>query len=335
MRVHSALALMAVLSLAAIAVSNPITDLSQTSISVSEEPKPSNSTHHSDGSLVTGMDELKVTVERVDELVGDGGELIAARVVDVVFKFEVNNDKLLLNGVPVDLGISSVKVATALIANREVTLVPMDTLEKKFDRGISTIEVGAKAEALLLSKSDLVADPASIPGCHAASLPDLIEVRRITVNARVLEINGKKVVQNELIEQRLDVFMGFVAKSQASKIPYHMAMAGMSAPLSASEPGCLVGRHHHCIRHRRLSAMWHRLPHHARVAIAAFLGSLVILVFFVALPLAIYVQWKERRLAYQRLAVEEDEEDDDDSASAKNVVVEVDGTADEKAALKQ
>jgi len=334
MRVHSALALLALLSLTAIAVSNPITDLSRTSISVSEEPKPNTNTttDHPDGKLVTGMDELKVTVERVDELLGDGGDLIAARIVDVVFKFEVDNDKLLLNGVPVQLGISSVKVATALIANRQVTLVPMDTLEKKFDRGISTIEVGAKAEALLLSKSDLVANPASIPGCHVAKLPDLIEVRRITINARVLEINGKKVVQNELLEQRLDVFMGFVAKSQPQKIPFHMAMAGMSTPLYASEPGCLVGRRHHCMRHRRLSAMWHRLPHHARVAIAAFLGSLVLLVFFVALPLAVYVQWKERRLAYQRLAVVEEDDEDED---AKNVVVEVDGTADEKAALKQ
>jgi len=336
MRVHSALALMAVLSLAAIAVSNPITDVSQTSISVSEEHK--HTADHPDGGLISGIDELKVTVERIDELLGDGGDLIAARIVDVVFKFDVNNDKLLLNGVPVELGVSSVKVATALVANRQVSLVPIETLEKSFDRGISTIEVGAKAEALLLSKSDLVANPASIPGCHVAKLPDLIEVRRITVNARVLEINGKKVVQNELIEQRLDVFMGFVAKSKARKIPFHMAMAGMSTPFSTNEPGGKRHNHRHCMRHHRLSAMWHRLPHHARVAIAAFLGSLVLLVFFVALPLAVYVQWKERRLAYQRVAVMPHSAEDDDSEDedvAKNVVVEVDGSADEKAALKK
>jgi len=330
MRVHSALALMAVLSLAAIAVSNPITDVSQTSISVSEEHKQTN---HSDGShLISGIDELKVTVERIDELLGDGGDLIAARIVDVVFKFDVNNDKLLLNGVPVELGVSSVKVATALAVNRQVSVVPIDTLEKSFDRGISTIEVGAKAEALLLSKSDLVADPATIPGCHVSKLPDLIEVRRITINARVLEINGKKVVQQELVEQRLDVFLGFVAKSKPRTIPFHMAMAGMSTPFS-TEPG--GNRHHHCMRHHRLSAMWHRLPHHARVAIAAFLGSLVLLVFFVALPLAVYVQWKERRLAYQRLAPVPDDDDSEDEDVAKNVVVEVDGSADEKVALKK
>jgi len=181
----------------------------------------------------------------------------------------------------------------------------------------------------LLTKANLVANPASIPGCRADKLPDLIEVRRITVNARVLEINGKKVVQNELVEQRLDIFLGFIARSAPKKIPFDMAMAGMSAPPTPIEPGCLVGHRHHCIRHRRLSAMWHRLPHHARVAIAAFLGSLVLLVFFVALPLAVYVQWKERRLAYQRLSLE------DDDADMKNVVVEVEGTPDEKAALKE
>jgi len=329
MRVHSAMALLALLSLTAIAVSNPITDLSQTSISVSEKPKTTSTAEHPDGLPIPGVDELKVTVERVDELVGDEGDLIAARIIDVVFKFDVDNEKLLLNGVPVELGVSSVKVDTAILANREVTLVPMDTLEKNFDRGISTIEVGAKAEALLLARSDLVADPSTIPGCHADRLPDLIEVRRITVHARVLEINGQKVVQNELVEQRLDIFLGFVARSSPKKIPFAMAMAGMSAPPASIEPGCLVGHRHHCIRHRRLSAMWHRLPHHARVAIAAFLGSLVLLVFFVALPLAVYVQWKERRLAYQRLSVEEDDDD------VKNIVVEVEGTPDEKAALKE
>jgi len=140
------------------------------------------------------------------------------------------------------------------------------------------------------------------------------------------KLTGKKVVQNELIEQRLDVFLGFVARGSPRKIPFDMAMAGMSAPSMGFEP---VGHRHHCIRHRRLSAMWHRLPHHARVAIAAFLGSLVLLVFFVALPLAVYVQWKERRLAYQRVSAE-----DDDDTDAKNVVVEVEGTPDEKTALK-
>jgi hypothetical protein len=161
MRVHSALALLAVLSLAALAVTNPISDVSQTSISVSEEPKNNAAPEGTDAVALTGEDELKVTVERVDELVGTSGDLIAARIVDVIFKFNIENDKLLLNNVPVELGISEVKVETAIVANREVTLVPIDTLAQNFDRGLSNIEVGAKAEALLLSKADLVSNPAS------------------------------------------------------------------------------------------------------------------------------------------------------------------------------
>jgi len=328
MRVKAALAIFTVLSLAALAIANPVKDVSQTAISVSEGPKTTASPEHPEGARVPGVEELKVTVERIDELLGDEGDLIAARIVDVVFKFDVDNEKLLVNGVPVKLGISSVKVDTAIVANRQVTVVPIDTLEKAFDRGISTIQVGAKAEALLLAKADLVANPATIPGCHANKLPDLIEVRRITINARVLELNGKKVVMTHFVEQRFDVFLGFVARSAPRKIPYDMTMAGMSIPmLLSAEPGCLVGSSHHCIRHRRLSAMWHRLPHHARVAIGAFLGSLVLLVFFVALPLAIYVQWEERRLAYQRLPLDEND--------FKDVVVEVEGSVEEKAALQQ
>jgi len=325
--------MLAVLSLAALAVANPITDLSQTSISVSEEPKNSAAPEGADAVALTGTDQLKVTVERVDELVGTSGDLIAARIVDVIFKFDIDNEKLLLNGVPVELGISEVTVETAIVANREVTLVPVETIAKNFDRGLSNIEVGAKAEALLLSKADLVADPKNIPGCNPDALPDMIEVRRITVNARVLEVNGHKVVQTELVEQVMDVFMGFVAKSHPKKIPYSMGMAGMTAPSLDSENA--DGNRPSCLHHRRLAALWHRLPHHTRVALAAFLGSIVFLVFFVALPLAIYVQWKERRMAYQRLEAEEPLFEEEEVRVVKsNVVVEVQGSVDEKAALK-
>lgn len=92
------------------AVTNPLSDVSQTSISVSENPKNNVVPEGADAVALTGEDELKVTVERVDELVGTSGDLIAARIVDVIFKFNIENDKLLLNNVPVELGISEVKV---------------------------------------------------------------------------------------------------------------------------------------------------------------------------------------------------------------------------------
>lgn len=49
-------------------------------------------------------------MERIDQLIADDGDLMAARVVDVVFKFDVNNTQLLLNGVPIELGLNQVKV---------------------------------------------------------------------------------------------------------------------------------------------------------------------------------------------------------------------------------
>jgi len=63
------------------------------------------------------------------------------------------------------------------------------------------------------------------------------------------------------------------------------------------------GHHGECLHHRRLASMWRRLPHATRIAVAAFLGSLVLIVFFVAIPVALYVHWKERRMgAYHRLS---------------------------------
>ncbi|RKP23160.1 hypothetical protein SYNPS1DRAFT_31133 [Syncephalis pseudoplumigaleata] len=57
---------------------------------------------------------------------------------------------------------------------------------------------------------------------------------------------------------------------------------------------------------------WHRLPVAVRVGLATFFGSLLVLTLFVALPFAMYAQWRARRdPAYRALELN----DDDDGAS--------------------
>jgi len=217
----------------------------------------------------------------------------------VEFHFDIDGERVLLGGVPIELGLNSVQVKTAIIANRAVTLIPVDTLATKFDKGLATIEVGAQKEALLLSTSQLVQDPTSILNLDVNSLPDVVEVRRISVNAHIIELNGKRIVQTELVAQVFDVFAGYIARGPQTSIPFSQALMGMTDPTLLSESRMRF------LENRRLAAMWHKLPHHARVAIATFLGSLLVLVFFVALPMAVYVQWKERRAAYERVQLEE------------------------------
>lgn len=314
MRFLAAIASVSVFALATLVVGNPVVDVSQTSVDVSEQVKPSMIP------MEPPTEELKVKVERLDELLENDGELIAARIVDVEFHFDIDGEQVLLSGVPIELGLTSVKVNTAIIANRAVTLIPVDVLESKFDRGLATIEVGAQAEEILVAPQDLVQDPNSIPGLDVNTLPDMVEVRRIHINAHILELNGKKVVQTDMVAQVFDIFAGYVARGPQSSIPFSQALMGMTDPtLSDSRMRYL--------ENRRLVEMWHRLPHNARVAIATFLGSLLVLVFFVALPIAVYVQLKERKAAYERVQMEEPLLESDEDEELK--------FSDEKLSLKE
>jgi len=324
MRVAQALAVLTVLSLAALAVSNPtpLHDVSSTTISVSKDHPTA--AHPTD-------DSISVTVQRVDELMGDAGDLIAARIVDVVFHFDMKDDQITLNGVPVQLGISSVEIDSVIIAGGDMTAIPIDVLDSAMGHGLAKVEVGAEAQALMLARADLVQDPSTHPELANSTLPDIIEVRRVTVNARVVEVDGHKVVQTDLVEQIMDVYMGKVLRGKPTRIPVEKGMAGMKASAAAMhnmDPVKMMNGGHHgeCLHHRRLASMWRRLPHATRIAVAAFLGSLVLLVFFVAIPITIYVHWKERKAGYHRLPTngvlvnvdgplledKEDEEEEDD-----------------------
>jgi len=71
--------------------------VSSTTIAVSET-KTSNS------------DRFAVAVQRVDDLVNDNGELLAERIDAVIINFDLKDDQLFVNNVPVELGASSIQV---------------------------------------------------------------------------------------------------------------------------------------------------------------------------------------------------------------------------------
>jgi len=111
-------------------------------------------------------------------------------------------------------------------------------------------------------------------------------VRHLVIQASVLEINGKAVVSTNVIQQSIDVIN--------SSIIIH----GIPESMDTSDP-----RYVPCSKHHRFSALWRRLPHGVRVAIAAFFGTAFLLVFFIGIPVAIYMQLKQRRISYNRLLV--------------------------------
>jgi len=296
-----------------------------------------------------GDETFAVTVERVDDLVDDDGRIIAERIMDVKLNFDINDDDVLVNGVPVNLGLSTIQVET------DVLMAPLaraagltaDDVKPAFDTGIVKLKVKAQAEEILVDALELA--DASNDGQASAITTDgddnnnsnnndnvpvdvtetLLKVRRIVVTARILEINGHEIVQTDLIGQVIDILStGEIRHGMPRTIPM-LAAAGLpgvaffdddNAPFNVEEMAeqsqavmpCHRGGHplaQHAAR------AWNRMPAAVRIGLATFFGSLIVLTLFVALPLAMYAQWRERQDPAYRALHPRGDDDDDDGAS--------------------
>lgn len=159
-----------------------------------------------------GDEHLYVTVSRTDDLVDDDGSLVAERVMAVQVTFDVVdtkvgminyrsypyltshlhfNQQLHCNGVPVEIGVSNIQVEAQIASNPEKLTIASEEeaalLEDSFDIGLATVEVTA---AIL---DELKTD-------------DGMTVRRLSVQEKIVEINGEQVVQTEAGQQIIDVF---------------------------------------------------------------------------------------------------------------------------------
>lgn len=152
----------------------PLQDISETSVELAS----------------TTDDHLTVTVTRVDDLLTDNGEWLAERVMAIVMKFDVEDDQILLNGVPFPLGVSSIQIQAAIVANTDLlditTTDDAVALAASFDTGLVTVEVEATAEHL--------------------TTPEGASLRRIVVTERIVEVDGLTVIQTEAGQQIIDVY---------------------------------------------------------------------------------------------------------------------------------
>ncbi|RKP10982.1 hypothetical protein THASP1DRAFT_21374 [Thamnocephalis sphaerospora] len=321
-RILNALALSAVVISAATAVlATPITDESSTSLSVS----PTTVTPYGD-------QEFSVTVERIDDLRDDYGGLIAKRVMDVKLNFAVDDDKVLVNGVPVDFGISTVDVQSAVMLGYSgiVAGLTAEEVSPAFDQGLVRVKVKARADKLLLDASELadqdVDESTKSDALAAASDNGLLEVRRIVVAARIIEINGLEVVQSDVVEQVIDILpTGGVHRGQPKAVPMIAGLPGImySDAFDAEELAedaqkmpCHRGAHHHIAQ--QAAKAWNNLSPSARLGITIFGITFLVLTLFVALPFAMYAQWRARRdPAYRALMGEDTEEGMDFYADEK------------------
>ncbi|ORX57014.1 hypothetical protein DM01DRAFT_1362401 [Hesseltinella vesiculosa] len=158
----------------------PLQDVSVTSVELAEAPIDNHGDEH-----------LFVTVTRVDDLVDDDGSVLAERIMAVRVTFDVEENQLRCNGVPVDIGVSNIEVQVQM-ANDPAKLSvdsaeELAVLQDSFDVGLASVEVTATLMDEMVTEEG-------------------IAFRRIAVEEKITEINHEKVVQTQAGQQILDIF---------------------------------------------------------------------------------------------------------------------------------
>ena len=125
-----------------------------------------------------------VTVNRDGDLFDDDDSRLGERVIAVMMHFDIQDDKLLINNIPVNLNSTSLEIIQAEIATGDKKI---EDIEKSFDIGLLTVEVSTVVEAM--PKNDAMN----------------IDVYRITISVRIIEVDGTDVIQTEAVEKIMEV----------------------------------------------------------------------------------------------------------------------------------
>jgi len=309
MKKNIILLLVAMLSVSAV-MAAPFEDVSSTSVSLEEEQTSLNSEH------------LTVKISRVDDLVDDNGEVLIERIMGVKLGFDIEDDKITLNGVPVELGPSNVEVKAVILADE--SLVPKDgstpdltALENALDIGLVTVEVEASVELITTDEG--------------------IPIRHIVVTERVVEINGETVLQTVADQQILDVFEnGTVVETIVAADAKTTSLDIDEIPDSAMiEPGMYPTDDFDTLpcgdfpdfTPNRFTTWFNSLNPHFRVAMLGFISGIVLYAILVLVRRAVHA-----RRGYAQVPIIESETIWSDEKDA--VVVEVESVDNKAKELK-
>lgn len=223
----------------------PLKDVSSTSITVAE----SNTTPSSE--------RFAVTVSRIDDLLDDDGSLVAERLMAVIMSFDLHDNELLLNGVPITLGAQSIEVIQAEVA---ITSQENVDLDKQFDVGLVTVEVESKAEVVPTEDRNVV-------------------LRKINISTRVIEIDGQEVIQTESTEKIFEVKTYAVFEDDEEGLE---AIPSDSLPVKQSPCGSRVLS--------KIEHWWRRTSRLTRILVGSFcltfiLGLLTIIIAYTVVPM--------------------------------------------------
>jgi len=237
----------------------PVTDVSATYVGVTEQQTSPTS------------ERFAVSVSRVDDLVDDDGKVVAERVTAVVFNFDLKDDQLLVNNVPVALGISSITTLEAEILSG-ATPEEAQALEKEFDIGLVKVEVATSAESF----------PTDVKG---------ISLRRITIWTRVIEIDGKEVVQIDAVEKVIEIKVtdpaAFESEIAAAPATENELAQSNPGPLVASDTAPEPVKKQPCFLNtvaQRIRHWWRCSSLPAKIFVSSASFTVLFALFFVAVP---------------------------------------------------
>ncbi|CAI2165847.1 18527_t:CDS:2 [Funneliformis geosporum] len=268
--------------LSAISTAIPITDVSSTKMAITET-KTSNS------------ERFVVAVQRVDDLVDDNGKLLAERIEAVIMNFELKDDLLLVNKVPVELDVDSVQVIEAQIVPANINAEQLEQYADNFDIGLVTVQVLPVAESLKTEEEG-------------------VSLRRISITVRVIEIDGVNVVQAQGgIEKVLEFKLLEIADGDQDVIvPFYPEEDLTSANQDKmakiqNKIMCAIRSFASRVRH-----WWRCSSRFTRIVIASLFLTALFGVFFMAIPtviqaIIVLVRQHHSSSPYSAIAVNDDE----------------------------
>ncbi|ORX83997.1 hypothetical protein K493DRAFT_307512 [Basidiobolus meristosporus CBS 931.73] len=239
---------------------------------------------------------VAIAIDRVDNLVGDYGELVAAKFSHVILDFEITKDQL----------------EAALAITPEALTMSPDQVLGAFDLGIIALQITAIRDKVYNSTLNQ-------------------EVSRVTLEEIITEINGCEIVQTNISQQIIDLDDGGNVTGYQPSVRGDLTI---SQPHMQEESATSQNPCNFASLRNRLQSWIHENPGAARLSALATLTISGIFAFFVLLPLLIYRRLRERNALrfvydeeYTRIAQYESEMEDEKFGSFE-------GTNEEQKLLK-
>jgi hypothetical protein len=200
--------------------------------------------------------------------VGDNGEFLAERIDAVIIDFDLKDDQLLVNNVPVELGVSSVQVIEAQIIPADINTEQLKEYADNFDIGLVTVQVSSVAE--------------SVP-----TMEEGVTLRRISITLRIVEIDGVNVVQpQDAVEKVLEFKVFEISDGDKDvTVPFYPA-EDLSLPNQIHNEG---EKQLDSFRPftSRVRHWWRCSSRFTRIVLASFSLTILFGVFFMAIPAAV------------------------------------------------